>query len=124
MHAELGDWVAAVDGYREAYETRSALRAAAGVTGRRRVVYNDLAHLLEALAATEAWADIEVLLPATLDDVGEIGSARTRRVLRRVVRRAARAKWRRRRSRTRSRRLRPSSIARRRRGERVIFGPR
>lgn len=92
MHAELGDWVAAVDGYREAYETRSALRAAAGVTGRRRVVYNDLAHLLEALAATEAWADIEVLLPAALDDVGEIGSARTRRVLLQVVRRATSAR--------------------------------
>lgn len=88
VHAELGDWVAAVDGYHDAYETR----AAAAGSPRPRVVQNDLAHLLEALAAVEAWADIEVLLPAALDDVGEIGSARTRRVLRQVIQRATSAR--------------------------------
>ena len=90
VHAELGDWAAAVEDYHEAYETRAA--AAGQASPRPRVVQNDLAHLLEALAAVEGWADIEVLLPTALDDVGEIGSARTRRVLRQVVRRATRAK--------------------------------
>ena len=87
-HAELGDWVAAVEGYREACETRSTIREAAGVgrpDRRRRSDFNDLAHLVDALVRIEEWPEVEDLMPEVLDYVGSIRSARTVRVLQRIV---------------------------------------
>lgn len=85
LDAELGDWARAVDTYREATESRVAIRAANGVVGRSRVVYNDLAHYAEALATVGAWSDLEPVMKELTGYVDTIGSARTRSVIRRVL---------------------------------------
>ena len=87
FHAELGDWQPAADAYREAVESRAAIRAASGSTDRSRVVYNDLAHLADALATMGAWADLEPVLTELAPYVDTVGSTRTRLLLRRVLRR-------------------------------------
>jgi hypothetical protein len=87
FHAELGDWQPAADAYREAVESRAAIRAAAGITDRSRVVYNDLAHLADALASIGAWIDLEPVLIDLMPYVDTVGSTRTRLLLRRVLRR-------------------------------------
>lgn len=89
FHAELGDWQSAADAYREAVECRAAIRAAAGITERSRVVYNDLAHLADALATLGAWSDLELVLRDLDGYVDIVGSTRTRLLLRRVIRRVS-----------------------------------
>jgi hypothetical protein len=87
FHAELDDWQSAADAYREAVESRAAIRAAAGITDRSRVVYNDLAHLADALATMGAWSDLEGVLLDLVAYVDTVGSTRTQLLLRRVMRR-------------------------------------
>lgn len=87
FHAELDDWKSASEAYRNAVESRAAIRAEAGIVGRSRVLYNDLAHYADALAAIGSWNDLELVLEDVAGYGDTIGSARTRLVLRRIIRR-------------------------------------
>ncbi|MFC4056239.1 helix-turn-helix domain-containing protein [Actinomadura syzygii] len=75
-HAELGEWGTAVPLLREAAELRSRYR---------RARYNDLAHLLNALAHVADWAEVEPVLTEVAGDAGDVGSGRTTNLLRRVT---------------------------------------
>jgi hypothetical protein len=81
--ASLDDWPAAV----ELFEQAAELRPATAVRAR----YNDAAHLLEAQVAVNAWHDAEAAIPVVLAGSGDINSARTSALLRRVVRQIERA---------------------------------
>ncbi|GAA4087273.1 helix-turn-helix transcriptional regulator [Actinomadura miaoliensis] len=81
-HAELGNWGAAVPLLHESVEGRTAYR---------RALYNDRAHLLNALVHVASWADAERIIGDISGQVGEVGSSRTTNLLRRIVRRVPHA---------------------------------
>ncbi|GLZ13736.1 hypothetical protein Acsp04_39710 [Actinomadura sp. NBRC 104425] len=76
-HAELGDWGAAIPLLHETVEGRAAFQ---------RALYNDRAHLLNALVHAASWADAEQVIGDISAQVGEVGSSRTTNLLRRIVR--------------------------------------
>ncbi|TDD93364.1 helix-turn-helix domain-containing protein [Actinomadura rubrisoli] len=80
--AELGEWKAAIPLLRESAELR---------IGYRRARYNDLTHLLNALAHVGDWREAEPVLTEVAGDAGAVGSGRTRNLLRRVTHRISRA---------------------------------
>lgn len=80
--AELGQWMAAVPLLRESADLRA---------GYRRARYNDLTHLLNALAHVGDWAEAEPVLAEVAGDAGDVGSGRTTNLLRRVTGRIIRA---------------------------------
>jgi transcriptional regulator with XRE-family HTH domain len=79
--AELGEWAVAVPLLRDAAELRSS---------HRRARYNDLTHLLNALAHVGDWAEAEPVLAQVAGDAGDVGSGRTTSLLRRVTTRIMR----------------------------------
>jgi hypothetical protein len=82
--ASLDDWRSAVDLFRRAYEQRPV--------DKPRSRYNDLAHLLEGLVAVGAWRDAETVMTDAIAYVGDISSARTTALLRRVIDQVDRAR--------------------------------
>ncbi|QXJ20707.1 helix-turn-helix transcriptional regulator [Actinomadura graeca] len=81
-HADLGDWPAAVPLLRESADLR---------VGFRRAHYNDQVHLLNALAHVGDWREAESVLTEVAGILGEVGSARTTNLLRRLTRRIVNA---------------------------------
>ncbi|TDD32208.1 hypothetical protein E1287_23570 [Actinomadura sp. KC06] len=79
--AELGDWTAAVPLLRRSAELRSG----------RRGRYNDLVHLLNALAHVGDWREAEPVLTEVASMMDEVGSTRTTNLLRRVLARIVQA---------------------------------
>ncbi|MCX9190434.1 XRE family transcriptional regulator [Carbonactinospora thermoautotrophica] len=82
-HAELGDWRHAVDLFWRTVDLCPADKP------RGRYIY--LAHLLEALVTLRAWGDAESVIDDVFGYVGEVGSARTAALLRKVVEHVERA---------------------------------
>jgi transcriptional regulator with XRE-family HTH domain len=75
--ANLGDWQAAVDAFWNS--------AQACPENRPRTIYNDLGHLTEGLVQVQAWSEAERAFGDVLRLAVEVGSARTERLLHRVV---------------------------------------
>ena len=83
VHVELGEWGPAVEQLTESAQGRTNARRRASTRTRAR--YNDLAHLLEALAHTRLWEQAEPVMIDVLDQAAEVGSARTTNLLLGVV---------------------------------------
>jgi tetratricopeptide (TPR) repeat protein len=88
VHAELGEWPAAVELFSQAVE----LRARRGVHAEParpngRALFNDLAHLFESQVRAKAWREGEAVIAELIGQANAIGSARTTHLLTRVIRR-------------------------------------
>ncbi|MEU8244743.1 hypothetical protein [Nonomuraea sp. NPDC048916] len=76
-HAELGEWHNAVPLFKEATDLKSSSR---------RSRYNDHVHFLDSLVHVHAWEDAErTIINDVIPQVGEVGSARTTNLLRRII---------------------------------------
>jgi tetratricopeptide (TPR) repeat protein len=92
VHAELGEWLAAVELFNRAAELRAPRGTYAEPSRPKgRAAFNDLAHLLEALIRAQAWQEGEPVITEMIGQASAIGSARTTHLLVRVIRRIQKA---------------------------------
>jgi tetratricopeptide (TPR) repeat protein len=92
VYAELGDWSKAVDLFSHAAELRTKRGTYAEPTRPNgRAVFNDLAHLFEALVRAKAWREGERVIAELIGQASAIGSARTTSLLMQAIHGAQRA---------------------------------